>query len=92
MSKYWVVNECPTKSYKEIGEAAAAINEVRKGIAADVYMMLWGYAEQFPLEYDDTTDAGRFFDIGINALNDMGFIEIGGECEDDDYKMIWIVK
>lgn len=94
--KYSVMFDLGTESnfkgVKETGETANEINEISCGIAPNTYMALCIAAEKFMFEYDEDTDAGRFFDIGINALNELGYIEIGGELENDDYKMIWIVK
>lgn len=92
MAKYSVMFECEFKGIKETAETAIKINEISCSIAPNTYMALCVAAEKFMFEYDEDSAAGKFFDIGITALQELGYIEIGGECEDDDYKMIWIIK
>ena len=97
MEKYFVMydNDAIKGLHNDYGytaNMAKNIDEKSYALAPDTYILLSLYAEKFMLVIDEDTDAGRYFSIGINALAEMGYIEIGGECENDDYKMIWIVK
>lgn len=71
----------------ELGAEAA---ETYKFIALSAYMMIPVFEEEdndikFPMIVPVNGE-------GINMLNDAGYIEIGGECEEDEYKMLWIMK
>lgn len=100
MMKFSVVFEgCDFKGIKEATETANEINKIRNGIAPNTYLMLCIYAEKFMWEIEEDSDAWKFFNIGLNALEEMGYIEIEGEGqwsgEDEalnDYRMIWIMK
>lgn len=92
MEKYSVVFECEFKGIKEAAETALEIKE-KNMFAATVYNLLCAHAEKVMLVIsDDIEYGGDLIEYGISRLEEMGYIEIGGECEDDDYKMLWIMK
>ena len=93
MEKYWVVYDgIKPNTREEAAAKARVIDEQCAVIAPDTYVMLSMYAEMFPLVIDTNTCDGKYWAIGIESLAEMGYIEIGGACKNDEYKMIWIVK
>lgn len=92
MCKYWIDYECKTKTYQEVAETANEINKVAAVVAPDTYIQLWLYAHKYPLIVDRNTPEGYYLSLGINRLQELGYIECGSADEEDDYSMIWIIK
>ena len=93
MAKYSIVYECEFKTLQEAAATAAEIAEKSAVLAPNIYMLLNCYAEKMMLTVDETDPyGGGMIEAGITALQELGYVEVGGECENDDYKMIWIVK